>query len=130
MGFSLLEILIVVAVIGILSTLVVALVSGTSRHANEVASRQQQTELQTALGNWLVSKSSDPGGLAAARATYSSAPDKLSLLTNYLQPNTLAYLRSTGTNVTSAALDSANAYLRFSDWPLGGHQPTVDWVNK
>ena len=96
--------------------------------AHQALARQQQAELQSALGSWVVAKSSGPGGLAAARAAYSGT--KLSLLQNYLQTSTYASLSGSGDTVTSAALDSANAYLQFSAWSVGGQQPTVQWINR
>ena len=126
-AFSLIEILIVIAVIAILSSLLIPQISRVKESAQISVARQQQTELQTALGNWVVAQSSGSGGLAAARAAYTGT--KLSLLQNYLQAGTYASLSGSGDTVTSAALSAANAHLQFSDWPLDG-QPTVDWVNE
>ncbi len=126
-AFSLIEILIVVVVIVILSSLLIPQITRVKEGAQISVARQQQTELQTALGNWIVAQSSGPGGLAAARAAYTGT--KLSLLQDYLQAGTYAALSASGDNVTSAALDGANAHLQFSAWPLDG-QPTVDWINE
>lgn len=126
-AFSLVEILIVIVVIVILSSLLIPQISRVKEGAQISVARQQQAELQTALGNWVVAQSSQPGGLAAARAAYTGT--KLTLLQNYLQAATYASLSGSADSVTSAALDSANARLQFSAWPLDG-QPTVDWVNK
>ncbi len=126
-AFSLIEILIVIIVIVILSSLLIPQISRVRESAQISVARQQQTELQTALGNWIVAQSSRPGGLAAARAAYTGT--KLSLLQSYLQAGTYASLSGSGDNVTSAALDGANAHLQFSAWPLDG-QPTVDWINE
>ena len=129
-GFSLVEILVVIAVVGIMLTMAISYVAGTTRHAKLAVARQQQAELQTALGKWVVAKSSGTGGLAAARALYSgTSGPKIQLLQSYLQAATYASLSSSGSTVTSSALDSANAYLQFSDWPSAG-QPTVQWVNR
>lgn len=127
-AFSLIEILIVVAVLVILSSLLIPQITRVKEGAQISVARQQQAELQTALGNWIVAQSSRPGGLAAARAAYTGT--KLSLLQDYLQAGTYASLSGSGDTVTSAALDSANAYLQFSDWPSSGHQPIVEWKNK
>lgn len=126
-AFSLLEILVVIAVIGILSALLIPRINDTRQAASMSIARQQQAELQTALGNWIAAQSSGPGGLAAARAAYSG--EKLLLLRNYLQDSTYASLTGNGDVVTSAALDSANAYLQFSPWNAGG-QPMLQWVNR
>jgi len=127
-GFSLVEVLVVIAVIGIVSALVLPQVMNVQSSASVSLARQQQAELQTALGNWIVAKSSGPGGLAAARSAYTGT--KLALLQNYLQESTYASLAGSGDTVSSAALDSANAYLQFSAWSVGGQQPSVQWINR
>ena len=126
-AFTLLEVLLVIAVIGIISALLVPQISDVRRGASLSIARQQQAELQTALGNWIVAKSSASGGLAAARTAYTGA--KLTLLQNYLQEATYASLIGNGDTVSSAALDSANAYLQFSSWSID-QQPTVQWINR
>ena len=126
-GFSLVEILLVVAIVALLSALLIPQVSNIRNGASLSVARQQQAELQTALGNWIVARSSGPGGLAAARAAYTGT--KLALLQNYLQEATYSSLSGSGDTVTSAALDSANAYLQFSSWSVG-QQPTVQWINR
>jgi prepilin-type N-terminal cleavage/methylation domain-containing protein len=130
-GFSMVEILIVVAIIGVISALLVPYFSPMRGMASQQIARQQQAELQTALGNWVVAQSSGPGGLAAARTAYSGhSGAKLQLLQNYLQPATYATLSGTGDNVTSSALTGANAYLQFSSWSTASQQPIVQWINQ
>jgi type II secretory pathway pseudopilin PulG len=126
-GFSMVEILIIVAVIGVISALIVPQISHIRSAAAQSLARQQQVELQAALGNWVVAKSSEPGGLAAARAAYTG--NKLGLLQNYLQEASYAALSGSGDMVTSDALNGANAYLQFSSWNAG-QQPTVQWINR
>jgi type II secretory pathway pseudopilin PulG len=129
-ALSLVEILISIAVVGIIATLLIPYVSSTKRSANEAVGRQQQAELQAALGSWIVAQSSGPGGLASTRALYNGASGpKLQLLRNYLQQDTYSSLQGEGNNVTSAALDSVNARLQFSDWLAEG-QPAVQWISQ
>lgn len=123
------EILIVIVVIIILSSLLIPQITRVKESAQVSVARQQQAELQTALGNWIAAKSAEPGGLAAARDAY-KAGTKLALLQNYLQASTYSALSGSGDNVTSTALDSANAYLQFSAIWSTGTQPSVQWVNK
>lgn len=119
-AFSLIEILIAVAVIAILSTFLIGLISGTSQQANQIVARQQQAELQSALGNWITAASAEPGGLAGARSRYNSQAEKLLLLSNYLQPDTYSRLTGSGNRVSSPALDGSRASLYFSaTWELG-----------
>ena len=126
-AFSLVEVLITVAVVGIMAALLIPYISPMRRGTQEAVARQQQAQLQTALDNWVVATSGGPGGLAAARAAYTGT--KLALLQNYLQVATYANLSGDGDTVTSAALDGANAYLQFSSWSTG-QQPTVQWINR
>lgn len=128
-GFSLVEIIVVVAVIGILSALIIATISGSTEYANEVIARQEQAELQTALGNWIATTSSAPGGLAAARAQYANAANKLSLLSNYLQEATFLRLTNSGTQVRSPALTASRARLEFSSNWTTTTVPSVTWVS-
>ena len=128
---SLIELLVVVAILGVIAALLFPYFSPTRGMASQQVARQQQAELQTALGNWIVAQSSGPGGLAAARAAYSShSGTKLQLLQSYLQPATYANLSGTGDNVTSPALSGAKAYLQFSSWSTASQQPMVQWINQ
>jgi len=128
-GFSLVEIIIVVAVIGVLAALVIASISGSADYAHEVIARQEQAALQTALGNWIAAASSSPGGLAAARARYANTANKLSLLSNYLQEASFLRLTNTGTQVRSPALSASQARLEFSSNWSTTTVPTVNWIN-
>jgi prepilin-type N-terminal cleavage/methylation domain-containing protein len=128
-GLSLVEMLLVIAILGIIASLLIPYVSPMRGAASTQIARQQQAELQTALGSWIAAASSGPGGLAAARSAYGSAGSKLALLQNYLQPATYASLSGSGNTVTSAALTAAGASLQFSSWGVSG-APTVNWVGQ
>ena len=130
-GLSLVELLIVVAILGVIAALLLPYFSPMQGMASQQIARQQQAELHTALGNWVVAQSSGPGGLAAARVAYSGhSGAKLQLLQSYLQPATYATLSGTGDRVTSSALSGANAYLQFSSWSTAAQQPIVQWINQ
>jgi type II secretory pathway pseudopilin PulG len=128
-AFSFIEILIIVAVIAVLSTLILSSFLGTSERASELVARQQQAELQTALGNWIARQASEPGGLAGARDAYNSTNNKLSLLTNYLQTSTLERLSGSGADINSDALSGSKAKLQLpANWDEG-ETPIVEWIN-
>ena len=127
-AFSLIELLIVIGVIAILSTLLLPYISSLTGSAQEGVARQQQVQLQTALGNWISDASSGPGGLAAARTAYSGTGSKLGLLQDYLHPTTYANLQGSGGTVTSSALTASGASLQFSSWSIDA-SPSVNWSN-
>ena len=100
-GFSFFELLVVVAMLGVIATLLITYVSPMRETTSIQVARQQQAELQTALGAWIAATSSGPGGLAAARGSYNGAGSKLGLLQAYLQPATYAALSGSGSSVSS-----------------------------
>lgn len=120
-AFSLVEILLVVAVIGIISGLAMTYMGGTSEHTRSLVARQQQVQLQTALDAWITATASGPAGLAAAKAAYST--DAGAMLTNNLAP----YLREPGIfrieggGVSSGALAGIGKTLQFSSWSEGSY---------
>lgn len=126
-AMSLIELLVVIVIIGVLATLVIPYVSPLRESASMHVARQQQVELQTALGSWISAASAGPGGLAAARGAYNGAGSKLGLLQSYLQPSTYASLSGSGSSVSSAALSGAGASLQFSSWGVDS-MPSVQWV--
>ena len=128
-GFSLLEMLLTIAILGTMAALIIPYVSPMRGSASIQVARQQQAQLQTALGSWVAQASSGPGGLATARAAYNSAGSKLALLENYLQPSTYAALSGNGNSVTSEALTEAGASLQFSSWGVAD-APAVTWVGQ
>jgi type II secretory pathway pseudopilin PulG len=126
-GFSFFESLVVVAMLGVIATLLITYVSPMRETTSIQVARQQQAELQTALGAWIAATSSAPGGLAAARGSYNGAGSKLGLLQAYLQPATYAALSGSGSSVSSEALAEAGASLQFSSWGVDD-SPSVNWV--
>ncbi len=126
---TLVELLVVIAVLGIIAALLLPYISPVKGSASVQVARQQQAQLQTALGSWVAKASSGPGGLAAARTTYNGAGSKLALLQGYLQPSTYAALSGNGNSVSSAALTEAGASLQFSSWSISS-APMVSWVSQ
>ena len=128
-AFSLMEMLVTIAIIGIIAVLLIPSISPMKQGSSIQVARQQQAELQTALGSWIAARSAGPGGLAAARGAYNSAGSKLGLLQNYLQPATYAMFSGGGSSVTSEALTAAGASLQFSAWGMDS-APAVTWVGQ
>jgi len=128
-SFTLVELLITIAVIAIIAALAYPSISGVAQQATTVVARQQQVELQQALDAWVVAESSGTSSLGDARAKYSAATTdaaKLALVEGYLKN---AFFNSGGTGVTTGELNSAGLELRFSEWTETGY-PSVGMHKK
>lgn len=120
MAFSLVEILLVVAVIAVVSGLAMTYMGGASEHSKTLVARQQQVQLQTALDAWIAARSSGTSGLAAARSAYSTdAATMLTVLGPYLREPGI--FSAAGGGVSSGALAGIGKSLRFSSWSEGSY---------
>lgn len=119
-AFSLVEALLVVAVIAVLSGLAVSYVGGASDTSKLLVARQQQVELQTALDAWITAKSSGTAGLAGAKSAYSTdCSAMLAALGPYLRDP--GVFSTSGGSVSSAALAASGKSLQFSSWTEGSY---------
>lgn len=151
-GFSFVEAIFTIAIIGIMSSLVVAALSNASRDANRVMARQQQTALNSALTAWVMSQtrvgsSAQVRSLESVRTTY-NALGTTSARFNLLVPNAsssdpnaragfidqttadhfLEYTTSTD-KLKSSALENSKQYLSLPTWQSGDF-PRVDLVSE
>lgn len=129
-GFSLVEMLVTIAVIGVLTGLVITSISNASGDARMVTARQQQAVLQGALNNWIAASSTGTNSLTTVLTTYgnaSGASGKLALLQNYLQAGTYAEFtaNSVSNRVQTDAMKKAGVYLEFSAWTTANY-PMVE----
>ncbi len=114
-AFSLVEILLVIAVIAIMAGLAVSYVGGASDSSRILVARQQQVQLQTALDSWIAARSSGTAGLGGAKAAYSTdAATMLAALGPYLRDPGIFSV--SGGAVSSSALSGAGKSLQFSSW--------------
>ncbi len=151
-GFSFVEAIFTIAIIGIMSSLVVAAISNASRDAHRVMGRQQQAAVQSALTAWVmaqnrVGNTAQLRSLESVRTSY-NALGTTSARFNLLVPNATSAdpnLRAgfldqttadhfldytTGTDkLKTAALDNAKQYLSLPTWQSGDF-PRVDLVNE
>ena len=151
-GFSFVEAIFTIAIIGIMSSLVVSAISNASRDAHRVMGRQQQAAVQSALTAWVmaqtrVGSTAQVRGLESVRTTYnalgttsarfnllvpnSSSPDP-NLRAGFLDQTTADHFLdyTTGTDrLKTSALDSAKQYLTLPTWQSGDF-PRVDLVNE
>ena len=129
-GFTMIELLIVISVIGIMSALIISAFSNAAQDTRRVVARQQQAAVQNAVNAWVTSKSSEDG-LTAARTAYNAGTTslgRLNLVGGYLNDSTLTHFTSITTNnneVKSAALSKTGQYLELSTWADGSY-PKVE----
>jgi len=152
-GFSFIEAIFTIAIIGIMSSLVVSAISNASRDAHRVMARQQQASVQSALTAWVmaqnrVGSTAQVRSLENVRTSYNALGTTLARF-NLLVPNAasadpnlragfidqttsdhiLDYTGSSTDKLKSAALENARQYLALPTWQSGDF-PRVDLVNE
>ena len=129
-GFTMVEMLIVIAVIGIMSALVISAFSNAAQDTRRVGARQQQAAVQNAVNAW-VNSTSDQVGISGAMATYNAAGNsqaRLQLVQLYLDDSSLAHFLSNTTDtsqIKSAALKKTGQYLVLDSWVVTSY-PKVE----
>ncbi len=130
-AFSLIELLIVIAIIGVMASMVVAAFSNATQDARRVVVLQQQAVLQEALNTWITRASSTAGGsLSSAQAAYTGAStgEKLNFIRTYLSDATVGHLDPhpgvAGAYRTSE-MEKTGKYVAFSAWTAGSY-PKVE----
>ena len=138
-AFSLIEMLMVIAIISVMTGLAISQFTDASQDSRTVMARQQQAAIQSAVMSW-VSQSSNTSdrtiSVVRAQYNYVNATDgtpnsdmqRLTLIKDYLDPGTydhfVAY--SSSTQLKSAAMKKLNKYLVLSLWEDTGGYPRVE----
>lgn len=131
-AFSLVEAMMTIAIMGILSGLVVGVVTNASKDANRMLARQQQAAVQSAVDAWVSSQMRDTTtgqvkGLEAIRADYNSRSTSLArfnLAASYLDDATSYHFTSSTTNsayIKSDALTAVSQHLELPTWDMGSY---------
>ncbi|NNE94198.1 MAG: type II secretion system protein [Verrucomicrobiales bacterium] len=130
-GFTMVELLIVISVIGIMSALVISAFSNAAQDTRRVIARQQQAAVQNAVNAWVTQKSATDG-LAATKTAYNAAGmtsmGRVKLAGSFLDETTLDHFDSQTTDdnqVKSAALKKTGQYLQLGAWADGSY-PKVE----
>jgi type II secretory pathway pseudopilin PulG len=137
-AFSLVEAIFTIAIIGIMSSIVVAAISNASRDANRIVARQQQATLNSALGAWVMGNMRVVGGandgqlrsIEDLRGTYNGQTTTLSrfllvspdLGEGYLDETTRLHFIQNSANsgrLETAALISAKQHITLPTWQSG-----------
>jgi prepilin-type N-terminal cleavage/methylation domain-containing protein len=136
-GFSLVEMLITIAIMGVLTGLVVTSVSSASRDASRMIAKQQASEVQSAVNAWASSSANmrEPATSAFAgrlvsiesvRASYNAASTtsaRFELIKSFLDDSIADHFTTYTTNtdkLQSEALVNSKQYLKLEDWAAGG----------
>ncbi|OYW74381.1 MAG: hypothetical protein B7Z37_17945 [Verrucomicrobia bacterium 12-59-8] len=146
------EAIFTIAIIGIMTSIVVAAISNASQDAYRVMARQQQASVQSAVTAWVmaqtrVGNTAQFQSLESVRTTYNAASSSLSrfnlLVPNAASPNptlragfldqtTADHFLDYSTNASqlqTAALANAKQYLTLPDWQSGDF-PHVNLVSQ
>lgn len=151
-GFSFVEAIFTIAIIGIMSSLAISAISNGARDANRIVARQQQAAVQEALVAWVMSQTrvantAQVRSLASLRNEYNAltttyarfdrvlpnptAPDP-SVRAGFLDQTTADHFeefRVSTDKLNTAALKGAGQYLTLPDW-VDGSFPTVQLVDQ
>jgi len=132
-GFTLIEAMLTVAIIGVMAALVISAFSSASSDTNRITARQQQAALQAAILAWVngdsnrVDTNTTTGAvnlrtIAEIQAAYNAAStslDRLNLVSSYLDSDTASMFVSYTTSnakILSPALSASSQYLTLPDW--------------
>ena len=132
-GFTLVEVLVVIAIIGIMTSLVITVYRNVAEDSRDVVARQQQAALQNALNNWITSETTTRS-VAQVRADYiaiSTDLGRLNQLGPYLDEGTLDHFNNATTEadkIVSSALLKLGKHIQFSSWDANSY-PQVQMTN-
>ena len=137
-GFSLIEAIFTIAIIGIMSSIVVVAITSATRDANRIVARQQQATLNGALQAWVMGNMQITAGANAGqwrsledlRSQYNATGTTMArfLLISpdvgdgYLDPGTRQHFLDNTINsnrLETAALKSARQHLTLPNWVAG-----------
>ena len=124
-AFTLIEVIVVIAIIGIMTSLVITTYRNVAQDSRDVVARQQQAALQGAINNWITTESTTKS-MAMVRSDYaailsgSGSPGVLLELQDYLDERTFGHLQGNSPagddKILSDALIKIQKHLQLSTW--------------
>lgn len=147
-GFTLLEALMTIAILGLMAAIVVSAFSNAGTDSARIIARQQQAALQAAVNAWVngdgnrtdvINSTTGTGKIrtvAEIQSTYNAATSTLArfnLFSSYLDANTASYITTNSTNasrIQSDALNTCKQYITLPDWTTATVYPQVTLNNQ
>lgn len=134
-GFTLVEMLLTIAVMSIMAALVISSFSNAAQDSRRVVARQQQAALQEAVNNWVSGQLIAGGSLNSVKTTYNTAANgkaRLGLVASYLDDGTFAHFNSETSSavpnkILSEALKKVGDHIEMPSWADGSY-PKVNLV--
>lgn len=137
-GFSFLEALTTLAILGIMAALVVSAFSNANTDAARIMARQQQAAIQAAVNAWVNSDGNRSDVINATAGTgklrtiaeiqtdynnHTGSLARLTLVSPYMDPTTATYLigGSSSSKILSDSLSTAKQYITLPDWTSGSY---------
>jgi prepilin-type N-terminal cleavage/methylation domain-containing protein len=125
-AFTLIEMLIVLAIIGVLAAIIISQIANATFETRRIVSRQQQVVLQTAVSSWIMQNTTTQP-ISSVRTAYNTAADskaRLALVGGYLDADVYAHFMSQTTDVAkvqSDAMKRAGKWIELPDWASGSY---------
>lgn len=119
-GVSLIELITVIAVLGVIMGLVFPHAAGTRDSARRAVALEQAAQIQSALDQWVATR----GSLAEAKDTWNTSDNRLGLIGGFLHEATaqeLTSLSSGDSNVVTAAMSALGWQVRLEAWNTGSY---------
>ena len=140
-GFSFIELMVTIAILGIMAALVISAFSSTATDTNKIVARQQQAALQEAVNAWVngssnrmiastgtatILKNTTLAEIQTAYNAQTTSLAKMNLVIAYLDSSTASMfttstISSTPSQVLSPSLISVQKYLSLPNWSNGSY---------
>jgi prepilin-type N-terminal cleavage/methylation domain-containing protein len=138
-GFTFIEALMTIAILGIMAAVLVSAFSSAATDASRMVARQQQAAIQAAVNGWVNGDSNRVNVIDATTGTgklrtieeirddYNSRVTslaRLNLVAGYLDSTTVTHLTSSTVNsskIKSEALTATKQYISMPDWTATGY---------
>ncbi|MEM6910514.1 MAG: type II secretion system protein [Verrucomicrobiota bacterium] len=128
-GFTLVEVLLTVAIIGVMASIAISKFSNAADDSREVIVRQQQAALQTAVNNWVAGSATL--SVSELRSLYNNEADslaRLNLVKIYLDDLTYEHFieyTDSSNQLETQALSRLGKHLTLPTWADGSY-PKVE----